>query len=101
MAAKGLESFLAQVEQEPSLQEQLSKLDLQGVLNLAKEQGFEVRAADLLRAQAEQILAMSDDELDLLDELHGAVVDPCLAHGLLLHETVVDLSHRGERVGVQ
>ena len=44
MAAKGLESFLAQVEQEPSLQEQLSKLDLQGVLNLAKEQGFEVRA---------------------------------------------------------
>ena len=30
MAAKGLESFLAQVEQEPSLQEQLSKLDLQG-----------------------------------------------------------------------
>lgn len=68
MAAKGLESFLAQVEQKPSLQEQLSKLDLQGVLNLAKEQGFEVRAADLLRAQAEQILAMSDDELDLLVE---------------------------------
>ena len=68
MAIKELESFLTQVEQEPSLQEQLSQLDLQGVLALAKEKGFQVRAADLLRAQAEQILAMSDDELDLLVE---------------------------------
>ena len=68
MAIKELESFLTQVEQEPSLQEQLSQLDLQGVLTLAKEKGFQVRAADLLRAQAEQILAMSDDELDLLVE---------------------------------
>jgi len=68
MAIKELESFLTHVEQEPSLQEQLSQLDLQGVLALAKEEGFQVRAADLLRAQAEQILAMSDDELDLLVE---------------------------------
>ena len=68
MAIKELESFLTHVEQEPSLQEQLSQLDLQGVLALAKEKGFRVRAADLLRAQAEQILAMSDDELDLLVE---------------------------------
>ena len=68
MAIKELESFLTHVEQEPSLQEQLSQLDLQGVLALAKEKGFQVRAADLLRAQAEQILAMSDDELDLLVE---------------------------------
>jgi predicted ribosomally synthesized peptide with nif11-like leader len=68
MAIKELESFLTHVEQEPSLQEQLSQLDLHGVLALAKEKGFRVRAADLLRAQAEQILAMSDDELDLLVE---------------------------------
>ena len=68
MALQDLESFLAQVDQNPDLQEQLSQLDLQGVLKLAAEKGFQLRAADLLRAQAEQILAMSDDELDLLVE---------------------------------
>ena len=68
MALQDLESFLAKVEQNPDLQEQLSQLDLQGVLQLAAKEGFQLRAADLLRAQAEQILAMSDDDLDLLVE---------------------------------
>ncbi|WP_413744877.1 Nif11-like leader peptide family RiPP precursor [Synechococcus sp. MIT S9451] len=68
MALQDLESFLATVDQNPDLQEQLSQLDLQGVLKLAADKGFQLRAADLLRAQAEQILAMSDDELDLLVE---------------------------------
>ncbi|QNJ04997.1 nif11-like leader peptide domain protein [Synechococcus sp. MEDNS5] len=68
MAVKDLQSFLAKVEQDPNLQEQLSQLDLLGILKLAEQQGFQVRAADLLRAQAEQIMAMSDDELDLLVE---------------------------------
>ncbi|WP_115018860.1 Nif11-like leader peptide family RiPP precursor [Synechococcus sp. UW140] len=66
MALQDLESFLAKVDQNPDLQEQLRQLDLQGVLQLATDQGYQLRAADLLRAQAEQILAMSDDELDLL-----------------------------------
>ena len=68
MAIKDLQSFLAKVEQDPNLQEQLSQLDLLGVIKLAEQQGFQVRAADLLRAQAEQIMTMSDDELDLLVE---------------------------------
>ena len=68
MALQDLESFLAMVEQNPALQEQLSQLDLKGVLQLAAQRGFPLRAADLLRAQAQQILAMSDDELDLLAE---------------------------------
>lgn len=66
MALQELESFLAKVEQSLELQEKLSQLDVQGVLQLAANEGFQLRAADLLRAQAEQILAMSDDELDLL-----------------------------------
>ena len=68
MALQDLEYFLAMVEQNPALQEQLSQLDLKGVLQLAAQQGFPLRAADLLRAQAQQILALSDDELDLLAE---------------------------------
>ena len=66
MALQELESFLAKVEQSLELQEKISQLDVQGVLQLAANEGFQLRAADLLRAQAEQILAMSDDELDLL-----------------------------------
>tara|TARA_Y100000766_G_scaffold7261_1_gene5455 strand:+ start:1750 stop:2280 length:531 start_codon:yes stop_codon:yes gene_type:complete len=68
MAVQDLESFLAKVESNPDLQDQLSQLDLQGVLQLAAKEGHQVRAADLLRAQAQQILAMSDDELDRLVE---------------------------------
>jgi|TARA_B100000073_G_scaffold35243_1_gene26537 predicted ribosomally synthesized peptide with nif11-like leader len=68
MAIQDLESFLAKVESNPDLQDQLSQLDLQGVLQLAAKQGHQLRAADLLRAQAQQILAMSDDELDRLVE---------------------------------
>jgi len=68
VAIKDLQSFLAKVEKDPNLQEQLSQLDLLGVIKLAEQQGFKVRAADLLRAQAEQIMTMSDDELDLLVE---------------------------------
>ena len=68
MALQDLESFLAKVEQNPDLQERLSQLDVQGALQLAAKEGFQLRAADLLRAQAEQILAMSDDDLDLLVE---------------------------------
>lgn len=68
MASQDLESFLNSIDSNPDLQDQLSSLDLQGVLSLARDKGFQVRAADLLRAQAEQILAMSDDDLDLLVE---------------------------------
>ena len=46
MALQDLESFLAKVEQNPDLQEQLSQLDLQGVLQLAAKEGFQLRAAD-------------------------------------------------------
>ena len=66
MAVQDLESFLVKVESNPDLQDQISQLDLQGVLQLAAKEGFELRPADLLRAQAQQILAMSDDELDRL-----------------------------------
>ncbi|TCD57630.1 Nif11-like leader peptide family natural product precursor [Synechococcus sp. BS56D] len=68
MASQDLEAFLNSIDSNPDLQDQLSTLDLQGVLSLARDKGFQVRAADLLRAQAEQILAMSDDDLDLLVE---------------------------------
>lgn len=68
-----LENFLNVVQQRPDLQEQLGNSDLMGVLKMAAEQGFRFRAADLLKAQAREILAMDDDALDRLAE--GGVDD--------------------------
>ena len=61
-----LEAFLNQVQDDPELQAQLEDRDLQGVLELAAVHGFTFRACDLLKAQAQQILDMDDDALDLL-----------------------------------
>ena len=66
MASQTLALFLELVESDPDLQEQVGQTDLSGVLALAAGRGLHLRPADLLRAQAEQIMAMSDDELDLL-----------------------------------
>jgi predicted ribosomally synthesized peptide with nif11-like leader len=66
MASQTLALFLELVESDSELQEQVGQTDLGGILALAAERGLELRPADLLRAQAEQIMAMSDDELDLL-----------------------------------
>ena len=61
------------IHNDPNLQAQLEGLDLVGLVALAEEQGLSIRAADLLRVQAEQILAMTDDELDAL--AHGGIDD--------------------------
>lgn len=61
-----LEAFLNCVQQSPELQERLGNTDLSGVLKLAKDLGFQVSAADLLKAQAQQILEMDDDALEKL-----------------------------------
>jgi predicted ribosomally synthesized peptide with nif11-like leader len=61
-----LDAFLNHVQKRPDLQEQLGSADLMGVLELAAGLGYRFRAADLLKAQARQILEMDDDSLDRL-----------------------------------
>lgn len=61
-----LDAFLNHVQKSPDLQEQLGSADLMGVLVLAASLGYRFRAADLLKAQAQQILEMDDDSLDML-----------------------------------
>jgi predicted ribosomally synthesized peptide with nif11-like leader len=66
MASPQVGQFLDLIHNDPHLQAQVEGLDLMGLVALAEQQGLSIRAADLLRVQAEQILAMTDDELDAL-----------------------------------
>lgn len=65
--------FLDHVAQNPALQERLAGADFTAVAQLAAAEGFAVSRVSLLRAQAREILSLSDEELELL--LDGQVDD--------------------------
>ena len=73
MSAEQLLAFWAAVEADASLQEKLSAstdgeidtpLEAAAVVAIAKDAGFIITVADLLRADAEAILELSDEELE-------------------------------------
>ncbi len=69
-AADPLADFLEHVAQHPELQEQLAGADFARVSAIAASAGFQVSRVALLRAQAQQILSLSDEELELLLDGH-------------------------------
>ena len=73
MSAEQLAAFWAVVEGDASLQEKLSAstdgeidtpLEAAAVVAIAKEAGFTITAGDLLRADAQAILELNDEELE-------------------------------------
>ena len=73
MSAEQLTAFWAAVKADASLQEKLSAstdgeidtpLEAAAVVAIAKDAGFTITAGDLLRADAEAILELSDEELE-------------------------------------
>jgi predicted ribosomally synthesized peptide with nif11-like leader len=72
MSAEQLTAFWEAVEADASLQEKLSAstdgeidtpIEAAAVLAIAKEAGFTITTGDLLRADAQAILELNDDEL--------------------------------------
>jgi predicted ribosomally synthesized peptide with nif11-like leader len=64
MSAEQLSAFLETVKEDAVLQQKLkAAADLDAAVAMAKEAGFEVSPADWLKAQANQIMEMSDEEL--------------------------------------
>ena len=63
MSQEDLQKFLEAVRQDTSLQE---KLQAEGAdpVAVAKEAGFSVTQAELIRAQASQVQNLSDEELE-------------------------------------
>ena len=73
MSAEQLAAFWEAVEGDTSLQEKLSTstdgeidtpIEAAAVVAIAKDAGFAITAGDLLRADAEAILELNDEELE-------------------------------------
>ena len=65
MSEEQLAALLAKLKDDAGLQEKLKgAADLDAAVALAKEAGFDVSKADLLKFQAEQTLELSDEELE-------------------------------------
>ena len=65
MSEEQLAALLAKLKEDAGLQEKLKgAADLDAVLGIAKEAGFDVSKAEWLRYQAKQIIELSDEELE-------------------------------------
>jgi predicted ribosomally synthesized peptide with nif11-like leader len=65
MSEEQLTALLAKLKDDAGLQEKLKgAADLDAVLAIAKDAGFDVSKADWLRYQANQTLELSDEELE-------------------------------------
>jgi predicted ribosomally synthesized peptide with nif11-like leader len=65
MSEEQLAALLAKLKDDAGFLEKLkAAADLDAAVALAKEAGFDVSKADLLKYQATQILELSDDELE-------------------------------------
>ncbi len=65
MSEEQLAALLAKLKDDAGLQEKVkSAADLDAVLAIAKDAGFDVSKADWMRYQANQILELSDEELE-------------------------------------
>jgi predicted ribosomally synthesized peptide with nif11-like leader len=65
MSEEQLSALLAKLKEDAGLQEKLKGAgDLDAAVAMAKEAGFDVSKADWLKYQANQTLALTDDELE-------------------------------------
>ena len=65
MSEEQLSALLAKLKEDAALQEKLKgAADLDAVVALSKEAGFDVSKADWLKYQANQTLELSDEELE-------------------------------------
>ena len=65
MSEEQLSALLAKLKEDAVLQEKLKGADdLDAAVAMAKEAGFDVSKADLLKYQAKQTLELSDEELE-------------------------------------
>ena len=65
MSEEQLTALLAKIKEDAGLQEKLKgAADIDAVIALAKEAGFDVSKADWLKYQAKQTIELSDEELE-------------------------------------
>ena len=83
MSEEQLSALLAKLKDDAGLQENLNGAeDLDAAVALAKEAGFDVSKADLLKYQAKQTLELSDEELETVS---GGLLLPDLFPGYQIY----------------
>ena len=86
MSQETLNSFIAKVQTDRGLQEQMKvAADAEAVMGIAKTAGFDITAADLIRLQANAIAELSDEALE-------GVAGGALPWGKILGGTVLLLT---------
>ena len=82
MSEEQLSALLAKIKDDAELQEKLQgAADIDAVVALAKEAGFDVSKSDLLKYQANQTLELSDEELERVSGGVDVTIDLCSAQG--------------------
>jgi predicted ribosomally synthesized peptide with nif11-like leader len=77
MSTDQLSALVAKLKDDKNLREKLLSIaDFDAALTLVQEAGFEVRKADLLRYQANQVLNLSDDQLERMKGSIAAFTNP-------------------------
>jgi len=84
MSEEQLAALLAKLKEDAGLQEKLKgAADLDAVVAMAKEAGFDVNKADWLKFQASQTLELSDEELESVSGGDCSLVTLCCSFSLL------------------
>ena len=74
MSEEQLAALLAKLKDDAGLQEKLKgAADLDAVLAIAKDAGFDISKAAWLRYQAKQTIELSDEELDKCEKNWGGL----------------------------
>ena len=69
MSEEQLSVLIAKLQEDAGLREKLQGAGtLDAAVEIAKEAGFDVSKADFIRLQANQMVALSDDEIEELSE---------------------------------
>ena len=75
MSEQQLAALLAKLKDDEGLQKKLKDAaDLDAVLAIAKDAGFDVSKADWLRYQAKQTIELSDEELEVVSGGTGGIL---------------------------
>ena len=92
MSEEQLSALLARLKEDAGLQEKLKSVaDLDALVSMAKEAGFDVSKADWLKFQAQQTLELSDEELESVSGgfLPAIALVGAVGAGLLMDGAVV------------
>ena len=89
MSEEQLAALLAKLKDDEGLQEKLKGAsDLDAVLVIAKDAGFDISKADWLRYQAKQTIELSDEELEGVSGAGGFLderTQPLAGYSAILH----------------